>query len=104
MSRFRLFRELADCKTSEETAAQCVARLYWDTTSPMHAAADEYVRGIRYGYRDSNPKIDFYRAGRDPAAAYAGSSNWFATCRDALVYQVVNHPSKKIVRAYRGRN
>lgn len=46
-------------------------------------------------YRDSNPKIDLYRAD----GSYVGSTNWHRTCREALAYMQDKNPEAGAVKA-----
>ena len=42
-----LLAELNDCRYKGESPAACIVRLYLDETSPMHAAASEYVASTK---------------------------------------------------------
>lgn len=96
-----LLAELNDCRNAGESLAACIVRLYWDTTSPMCAAATEYVASIKPQYRDANPKIYIYRDGTERAdLRYVGSTYFHRTCRDALIHKMLAEPNVAF-KAYR---
>lgn len=98
-----LLAELNDCRNAGESLADCIVRLAGDCTSPMHAAATEYVAAIKPQYRESNPKIDIFRIGAERADyRYVGSTNYYRTCRDALIVRMIAEPGVQF-KAYRSK-
>lgn len=100
-----LLAELLDCRFKGESAAACIVRLYQDDSSPMNAAAREYVDAMHrdHRYRDANPKIDIYRDGTERAdLRYVGSTNFYRTCRDALIHKMLAGPNTTF-KAVRGK-
>jgi hypothetical protein len=95
--RSQLFKELADCKNSNETPTDAILRLMNDHSSPMNDAAVKYVQGVPYGYRETNPKINFY----DAAGRYRGSTKYFRTCRDAVLWNARHYPVQGVLTARR---
>ena len=70
-----------------------------------HAAYQEavlYVASIKPEYRESNPKIDIFRQRVERDFRYVGSTNFYRTCRDALIVRMIAEPNVAF-KAVRGK-
>lgn len=86
-----------------ESDAACVVRIARRDTHAVHQEAMAYIASIKPQYRDANPKIDIYRDGIERAdLRYVGSTNFYRTCRDALIHKMLAEPGVAF-KAVRGK-
>ncbi len=86
-----------------ESDAHCVARIASRDTHAAYQEATLYVASIKPEYRDTNPKIDIFRDGLGKGEfRYRSSTNWYRTCRDALITAMLAEPGADF-KAYRSK-
>ena len=102
-SQAELLAAVLAYRVKGESDAACIVRIASRDTHAAYREATLYVASIKPEYRESNPKIDIFRDGTERADhRYIGSTNYYRTCRDALIARTIAVPGVQF-KAVRGK-